>query len=279
MNDYTNSILKLELETGPYAFDISLPDIFVEKEIAKMPNHHIHAKHEVVFVRRKNGEGSNCFMVNPPRCKHVTWMEGQKEPLYVTSIRFSMKKHQMTEVRETVLGSSVLDELFALRSSVVVPDTFRGEERILEVRRELREQEAGYLEVAQAELLLLMLELARRLPREQVAEQPVRANLDEFKLELIDEFFMQNYERPDCKREDLARELCISERQLSRIFTKNYAMSFRERLLQTRMEMAEALRKSGCLSAEQLSEHVGYSSASAFRAAYKNYFGHSFRKK
>jgi len=191
-----------------------------------------------------------------------------------------VKKRQTADVRETAPGGSVLEEFFALRGPVVVPDTFRGEERIHTVRRELREQKNGYLEVVQAELtLLLLLKVARRLPTEQVAEQPAPANLDELKLDLIDEFFFKNYDRPGCKREDLARMLCISERQLSRIFAQSYAMSFRERLLQTRMEMAEALRKSGHLSAEQLSERVGYSSASAFRAAYKNYFGYSFQKK
>lgn len=279
MQDYAHSIYKLELEMGPYTFDISFPEMFVEKEIAKLPYHHIHAKYEVVFICGKDGGEPRCFLVNPPRCKHATYFEDQTEPLYLTSIRFSVKKRQTADVRETVPGGSVLEELFALRGPVVVPDTFRGEERIHAVRRELREQKTGYLEVAQAELLLLLLEVARRLPTEQMAEQPAPANLDELKLDVIDEFFMKNYNRPDCKREDLAQFLCISERQLSRIFAQNYGISFRERLLQTRMEMAEAMRKNERLSAEQLSERVGYSSASAFRAAYKNYFGHSFREK
>lgn len=279
MKDYEHSIYKLELETGPYAFNISFPDIFVENETARVPYHHIHAKYEVVFVCGRDGAEPKFFQVNPPRCKHATWFEGHSEPLHMTSIRFSVKKRQTAEVRETSPGGSVLDAFFALQSPAVVPDTFHGEEHIYAVRRELREQKNGYLEVAQAEMIMLLLEVARRLPAEQVAGQPIQANLDELKLDLIDEFFIQNYDRPSCKREDLAQILCISERQLSRIFAQNYDMSFRERLLQTRMEMAETLRRSERLSAEQLSERIGYSSASAFRAAYKNYFGRSFREK
>jgi len=279
MKDYVHSIYKLEMEIGSYVFDISLPDMFEEVEAAKLPYRHIHAKHEVVFVCGKDGGDPRCFLVNPPRCKHTTYFENEVRPLCLTSIRFSVKKRQAADVREMSSCGSVLEELFALRSPVVVPDTFRGEEHIHAVRRELREQQSGYLEVAQAELMLLLLEVARRLPSQKMAEQPVQANLDELKLDLIDKFFSQNYHRPDCKREELAQMLCISQRQLSRIFIQSYNMSFRERLLQTRMEMAEALRRSGGLSAEQLSERVGYSSASAFRAAYKNYFGHSFHKK
>lgn len=278
MQNYAHSIYKLELKMGAYALDVSFPDMFEEIEVTKLPYHHIHAKYEMVFVCAKDGGEPRCFMVNPPRCKHATHFENQTQPLYLTSIRFAVKKRQGTDIRETAPGGSILDWLFALRGPVVVPDTFQGEARIHAVRRELREQKSGYLEVAQAELTLLLLELARHLPREQTSEHPVAANLDELKLDLIDEFFYQNYDRPDCKREDLAQMLCISERQLSRIFAQNYAMSFRERLLQTRMEMAEALRSSEHFSAEQLSEKVGYSSASAFRAAYKNYFGKSFKE-
>jgi len=74
MNDYAYSIYKLEQETGQYAFDISLPDIFAEKEITKLAYHHIHAKYEVVFVCGKDGTEPRCFLVNPPRCKHATFL-------------------------------------------------------------------------------------------------------------------------------------------------------------------------------------------------------------
>lgn len=277
MKDYANSIYRLELETGSYIFDVSFPESFVEMEVTNPTYHHIHAKYEVVFVCGKDGAEPRFLQVNPPLCKHTTCFEDQARPLFLTSIRFSVKKRQATIGREMASGGSVMESLFALRNSAIVPDTFQAHERIHTVRRELRERKNGYQEIAQAELLMLLLEVARRLPREEVTEQPVSANLDELKLDLIDEFFSQNYDRPDCKRKDLAQILCISERQLSRIFAQNYGMSFRERLLQSRMEMAESLRKNENLSAEQLSERVGYSSASAFRAAYKNYFGRSFQ--
>lgn len=279
MQDFEHSIYKLELETGPYAFDVSIPDIFLETEMTKLPYHHIHAKYEVVFICGKDGAEPRFFQVNPPRSKHTTYFDEIPGPLYLTSIRFSVKKRPTIDVQTAAGNASVLEAFFALRDTVLVQDVFHGLDRIQAVRRELREQKTGYLEVAQTELALLLLEVARRLPRDQVAEQPAPVNLDKLKLDLIDEFFYHNYDRPGCKREDLARILCISERQLSRIFSQSYAMSFRERLLQTRMEMAEAMRKGEHLSAEQLSERVGYSSASAFRAAYKNYFGRSFQGK
>jgi len=275
MKDYASSIYRLELETGLYALDISFPELFVEMEVTKPPYHHIHAKYEVVFACGKDGAEPRFFQINPPLCKHSTCFEDQTCQLFVTTIRFSVKKRQGVAGKEQP-GSSVMEAFFALRNSVILPDTFRGQERISTVQRELREQKKGYREMAQAELMMLLLEIARRLPSDQVTEQSASASLDELKLDLIDEFFAQNYDRPDCKRKDLAQILCISERQLSRMFMQNYGMSFRERLRQSRMEVAESLRKSERLSAEQLSERVGYSSASAFRAAYKSYFGHSF---
>lgn len=279
MKDYANSIYRFDLDVGAYSFDISFPALFTEVEGNNQTYHHIHAKYEVVFVCGKDGSEPRFFQVNPPLCKHATNLENQDGQLFQTSIRFTAKKRQPSTAKETIPGGSVMEAFFTLRNSVIISDVFRGQERILAAQRELRERKNGYLEVAQTELMMLLLEIARRLPRDQVAEQPAPANLDELKLDLIDEFFALNYDRPDCKRKDLAQILCISERQLSRIFAQHYSMSFRERLLQSRMEMAETLRKSDRLSAEQLSERVGYSSASAFRAAYKNYFGRSFQGK
>ena len=279
MKDYANLIYRLELETGTYILDASFPEQFVEMEVNKPSYHHIHAQYEVVFACGKGGTEPRFFQINPPLCKHTLFLEDQHDPLYLFSIHFTVKKRQTAATKEQTVSNSVLEAFFALRDSVILPDTFRGQERIYAVQRELRERKNGYQEMAQAEMMLLLLEMARRLPRDQVTEQLVSANLDELKLDLIDEFFAQNYDRPDCRRIDLARILCISERQLSRIFAQNYGMSFRERLLQSRMEIAESLRKSERLSAEQLSERVGYSSASAFRAAYKNYFGRSFQGK
>jgi len=277
--DYAQAIYKLELITGSYIFDISFPDEFMEKEVDKTPYHHIHAKYEVVFVCGKDGGEPRFFQVNPPRCKHAICFEEYTQPLYLTSMCFSAKKHRVGDNKHPSKQNSLLDAFFTLQNSVIVPDTFGGHERILAVRRELWGQKNGYLEIAQAEMMMLLLELARCLSAQQDEKRPRTVNLDELNLDLIDEFFVQNYARPDCKREDLAKTLCISERQLSRILAQHYAISFRGRLLQTRMEKAESFRKKEHLTAEQLSERVGYSSSSAFRAAYKNYFGRSFQGK
>lgn len=276
MKDYAKAIYKLELTTENYIFDISFPDEFMEKEVAKTPYQHIHAKHEVVLVCGKNGEGPGFFQVNPPRCKHAICVEEGAQPQYLTSVLFSIKKHRTADHKQPCAQSSLLDAYFTLQDSVIVPDTFGGKNYFFDVRKEMLEQKKGYLEIAQAKMMMMLLELARNLPTQQCEEQPRVADFDELKMDLIDEFFIQNCASMDCKREDLAELLCISERQLSRILAVNYSMSFRGRLLQTRMELAESLRKSEHLTAEQLAERVGYSSASAFRAAYKHYFGYPF---
>lgn len=276
MKDYAQAIYKLKLVTESYTFNISFPDEFMEKEVGKTPCQHIHAKYEVVFVCGKDGKGPGFFQVNPPRCKHATCFDEHTRPLYLISMLFSAKQHQPVDNKQITQQNSLLDVFFTLQDSVIVPDTFGGKDRIFGARREMQEQKNGYLELAQAEMMMLLLGLARCLSAQQDDQQPRTANFDELKLDLIDEFFVQNCARMDCKREDLAELLSISERQLCRILAINYSMSFRERLLQTRMEMAESLRKSEHLTAEQLAERVGYSSASAFRAAYKHYFGYSF---
>ncbi len=278
MLKYAQYTDKLYLESGQYGFHISLSHNFPVNKVTKLPYRHMHAKYEVIFVHSEVSGRPDRFIVTPPLCEHSTYYEDNSEQLFATSFQFSIQTRSLSEEGGASLSSGALENFLYLSHPVVIEDSFCGGHRIASVRRELREKPAAYFEVVQAELALLLVELARRLPLERKLERrPPTRSLDEIRLDVIDNFFIDNCDRPDCKREDLSRMLCISERQLSRILEQSYGMSFRERLLRTRMEVAEALRKRSAITAECLSEQVGYTSPSAFLAAYRSYFGCPFK--
>ncbi len=73
-----------------------------------------------------------------------------------------------------------------------------------------------------------------------------------------------NNVRDSSKLKDIAKELFISERQLSRIIKKQYGVSFTERKHQLRIESAKQLLKTTDLSIEKISEHVAFYDTATF---------------
>ena len=67
------------------------------------------------------------------------------------------------------------------------------------------------------------------------------------------------------KLKDIAQELFISERQLSRIIKKQYGVSFIERKHQLRIESAKQLLKNTDLSIEKISERVAFYDTTTFK--------------
>lgn len=70
----------------------------------------------------------------------------------------------------------------------------------------------------------------------------------------------------------LAEQLHLSERQLSRVFKKQYGIGYREKNRELRMRSAARLLLRG-ESIATVAREVGYRSESAFYAAFKSFFG------
>ncbi|MBE6911905.1 MAG: helix-turn-helix domain-containing protein [Ruminococcaceae bacterium] len=98
--------------------------------------------------------------------------------------------------------------------------------------------------------------------------------------EIIDAFFNTNLAEPHIE-DTLAKQLCISKRQLSRVMYLHYGMSFRKKLILTRMERAAWLLRTSDMRIQNIAEAVGYSSEASFFQVFKSYFEktpHQYRK-
>ncbi len=82
-----------------------------------------------------------------------------------------------------------------------------------------------------------------------------------------------------CSKQQLAARIGVCERQLTRILKETYNSSFSAILMQSRMNMTQAMLDKGGMTVEKIAEAVGYTSVHSFRKAYINFFGHSPRKK
>lgn len=104
--------------------------------------------------------------------------------------------------------------------------------------------------------------------------------LNSWRTDIIDNFFSEELDYGT--EAQLAQQLHLSRRQLSRVMQTYYGMNFRQKLLSARMDRAGWLLRTTDLTAAQIYSSVGYNSEAAFYQNFKAYYGmtpRQYRKK
>lgn len=96
-------------------------------------------------------------------------------------------------------------------------------------------------------------------------------------IDIIDQFFEQYYS-DNCGEEKLANLLFVSKRQLSRYMKKIYGMTYREKLINTRLEHAKWLLLNSNLDIASISKMIGYSSETSFYNMFSSQYNISPQK-
>ncbi len=104
-------------------------------------------------------------------------------------------------------------------------------------------------------------------------------NLDAQRIALLEAFFNIEMRFPHCNKQQLADKIGVCERQLTRILKETYNSTFSAILLESRMNMAQAMLLEGKKTVSEIAESVGYTSVASFRTAYKKFFGEYPKKK
>ena len=94
---------------------------------------------------------------------------------------------------------------------------------------------------------------------------------EQSRTERIDQYLQTNF-MCNIQLEDLAKLLHLSRRQTTRVLLENYGMSFRERLLNIRMDRAAWLLRTTDMPVGKLIGAVGYASEAAFYQTFRSYF-------
>ena len=126
------------------------------------------------------------------------------------------------------------------------------------------------------------IELIRMFREQEEAEMPQAATSDstieqDTRRVKIENYLLFRYQE-DITEEDLAAEMNLSKRQLSRVLQRTYGKSFRQLLIETRMHRAAQLLQEGQHSIEEIVYLTGYTSLSGFYSAFHKYFGISVGK-
>lgn len=129
-----------------------------------------------------------------------------------------------------------------------------------------------------AMLTQLMVYMLRKLSVPESANAPELSN--NWRIDVIDNFFSEDLTYGT--QMQLAEQLHLSRRQLSRVMQTHYGTSFREKLQSSRMNRAAWLLRTTDLTIAQVYSDVGYDSEAAFYQNFKSFFGmtpRQYRKK
>ncbi len=242
--------------------EVYLGTYFFTGTPGRPPRKHIHPTYELVCVRE---EGKTKFVIHPPLQEHFS----QKEPAEtVTSFLF------------TVLGNFEDDVSAKLRvvQETEVLDTFGGAERINALKEIGTNESPLAQEQRVAELRLLFVCLARALSGMEETRNFAKQTWNEERIARLEEYFNIHLHDPNCSKQQLAEELGVCERQLSRILEKTYRSSFSDILRESRLTLAEAMLEQGDQTPEEVASAVGYTSFGAFQRAWNKKFKKPFQK-
>lgn len=119
----------------------------------------------------------------------------------------------------------------------------------------------------------ILINTVRLLSDEKESECLIpKKNLVDSRRYIVDDYFKDIEDTLTAKQ--LANRIGTSVRQLQRILISYYGMTFHEKLLQTRMEVAKKLLMEN-LKIQEVAAKTGYENSNYFSTVFKNYFNMS----
>jgi len=245
---------------------------------------HNHASYEIHFVRQGRcvmyiedtyhelAEGSFCVI--PPRTYHSQVTEpGHPGSVQKVCFRFD---YRISPERRNDYPESETKALLRVLANfrfLIGQDALNYIALLDRIREEMRMQPIGYYVRIHGLLTEILIGVIRSAshpnPGSTVCELPANTQ-NESRMIVIETFFSQHYNRV-VREDELACMLNVSKRQLHRVLHDLYRMSFRRKLVETRMKIAMDMLKHTNLPIKEIALQVGYSTIEAFHATFKTY--------
>ena len=271
------SSLTLRVQIGDIEI-YTAPDMGFMGSFGVTPKIHSHPYYEIIVVIE--GRLRICLLddadielekgklcVIPPNCYHSTnAYEGQAKML---AIRFSYGR---------VNGDGRIYEDFCKALERVNEPTCFDIPKdmpdiLLELRHEMTEKDRAWEYMCRSLLERLYIAVFRLLSSNSVSASGfISDDSKHSRYYRIEMWFADNFAK-QISEIDLAREVSLSTRQLSRVFADIYGMSFREKLIEVRLHRAAQLLEKTEMCVEKIALEVGYKSPSGLHRAFVGYFG------
>ena len=264
---------------GSNQFLVTLDSPFSNPADCVVIERHNHIAYEFIYILEGscdiNAEeqtvslSQNQFSLTGPGVYHDQNASGAVRKLSLSIER--IKKPSLEEYYPAEEDALLSKELDSIRFATGTDDgAILG--LIHDIRNELSSKRFGYYAALQSLLSELIISLIRACSGEQSAtyETPKRLLSDTRSL-AIEHFFEYNY-NSKVSITDLSRLLFVSSRQTVRILREKYDMSFKQKIIEKRIEIAKTLLKSTQMPIKDIAEHIGYETAN-FSAMFRQKTG------
>lgn len=271
--------VNMKLRIGKLLFDFLFDDQMVPQNLDVFQEKHNHAAIEVQFVLPESGQGAliidekehailpaSIHIIEAHVFHAVRPNPGQK--LRRSTFRFTF---QITHEQDDWFPHTEAERVKALLTGFSYCGLHDHKRNIIifnlleEIREEISSPSIGFYTIAQSLFAQLIIKLVREIRRDhqwnETYTMPSKVK-DDQRSRIIDLFFY-NYKQ-HLTLDMLAKQLSLSERQTNRLLRQQFNTSFKQKLVDTRVEVAKYLLRTTKLSVEDIAYEVGYSSTHYF---------------
>lgn len=262
----------------------SVPDRGFYQSFGMSPKLHAHSYYEILFSTQGEffvdtsdgtvmevGVGDLCLI--PPGHYHGT--RAGSENSQKLALRFHYSKRTDSRGKESVYVP-FHRAMSACYSAILITQNREMSNLLALLQREILSCEPVTREYIQALLSQFYILLLRRWkgfckPCMENGDSDTWKELEQRRL-WVEEYFQEFYAHP-ITEEHMAARMNLSKRQVSRVLKELYGKSFRQLLIDERLNCAAQLLMSTEQSVDEIAASVGYTSISGFYSAFRQRFG------
>ncbi len=272
--------LDIKIRIGTLLFDVFLDSSLVKTDKIIYAQKHNHSSYEIHFIVAGKGKlmignkevdlfPNNVFIIGP-EIYHSIWQDDQN-PLLKYNIRFTYSTTRDSDSFFPENEVSWIKEALSDIRFVYLSDTQNIISLLQNILSELDNKEIGYYAKIQSLFIQILMYLLRATNNHKKIYIFPQKSRDDQRSVLIETFF-DDY-RNDLRIDQLADLLNLSSKQVNRIIKKLYNTTFKQKLIDMRMEVAKDLLRDNALTIESVAEEVGYASQNNFYVAFKQHTG------
>lgn len=244
---------------------------------------HAHSTYELHFIERGNGalkSGGKEYALRPgtfyltgPEVYHEQ-LTDPCNPMSEYAVNFDIRRcknktdEEIPKKEIQRIGESLEKTKFWFGT-----DEFHSLDIFEKICMELVAQKVGYYFTVKNCLSQIIINAARCYTRNREAGYGLPKNTpDDTRSLILDGYVYYDYQK-NTPMEQIAEQMGISRRQLCRIVRQRYGMSFKAKVIQTRLENALRLLADTDLPIEKIAHQCGFSTATVFISRFREQEG------
>ncbi|WP_310185716.1 helix-turn-helix domain-containing protein [Bacillus sp. 3255] len=241
---------------------------------------HCHSSYELHFIPKGRGLlrvshqqfqiEPGIFYVTGPGVYHEQ-LADRDDPMSEYCINFEIKIRSGRQTKGSTYLQSEIDEVLRTLTNTRFwfgKDEFRTVLLFESILKEFEMQYLGYYTVVQSLVSQIIMNAVRSFTQHKKSNYYIPLKIpDDSRRYIADTYFDDPSQ--ELTPEALAGKIGVSVRQLERIMKQYYGVTFKEKLLETRLELAKHLLRSGELPIHLIAERTGFRSASYFSKTFR----------